>query len=67
MCARVRSPAGLKDDSSERLRQFIAQWQDAPTPLPKDAREQSDTIDGLHAEIIHLQEEKNVFAAQVRL
>lgn len=47
------------------MRQFLADWQQAPQPLPEAANKQRMAIDALHADLIHLQEEKNVFVFQV--
>ena len=57
--------AGIKEEAEEKLRQFLADWQQAPQPLPQAANEQRMAIDALHADLIHLQEEKNVFVFQV--
>ena len=58
--------AGIKEDAEEKLRQFLSDWQQTPQPLPDAANEQRMAIDMLHADLIHLQEEKNVFVFQVR-
>ena len=67
-CTQHRSRrAGIKDDAEEKLRQFLADWQQVPQPLPPAANTQRMAIDELHADLIHLQEEKNVFVFQVIL
>jgi hypothetical protein len=60
-------PADIKAECDERLHQFLADWQQAEHPLPPEAHEQHLAIDALHADLIHLQEEKNVFVFQVLL
>lgn len=50
----------------EKVQQWVEAFEHCPKPLPPEAHAQRMAIDQLHSEIIHLQEEKFVFAQQVR-
>lgn len=60
------SPADLKTVIEEKVQLWVEAYELFPKPLPPEAHEQRMAIDELHAEMIHLQEEKTVFAQQVR-
>jgi hypothetical protein len=59
--------ADIKMEADERLRAFLQAWKyEQHGQLPQEAHDQRMAIDSLHAELIHMQEEKVLFAQQVR-
>jgi hypothetical protein len=56
--------ADIKVECDERLQQFVTNWQQAEPPLPQPAQDERMAIDSLHADLIHLEAEKNVFVLQ---
>lgn len=58
--------ADIKIEADERLRAFVQAWRNEQhSQFPPEAHEQRMAIDSLHADLIHMQEEKNLFAQQV--
>lgn len=56
----------IRIEADERLRAFVQAWRNEQhSQFPPEAHEQRMAIDSLHADLIHMQEEKNLFAQQV--
>jgi hypothetical protein len=57
----------IKMEADERMRAFVQAWKyDHHGQLPQEAHDQRMEIDALHTDLIHFQEEKVLFATQVR-